>query len=456
MKRWGPFICLCMICSAETLAQRSYTGNSVLATGNWYRIAVKQEGVYKVDMALLTTLGITTTNLASATIKLYGNGGGVLDENNAIQRTDDLFENPIDISDGGDGLFNGSDYFLFYAPGPHRWLKDSANQSFKHQKNRYSDTSYYYITIGGTGKRIPLQSLPGTATVTVNSYNERYFYENDLVNFLNSGKEWYGEEFNTNLGGNSTRSFTIDWPGLITGQPVTLVTSFAARSVGAASSFSARINGKQRANGQYSRRNRLLPGCFCTAATQRNNVSVAQSSLGLAFTYSPTASGAQGWLNWFELFGRRNLSVLQIRLFFSGIGSLWQQMRQLILRSQIMAALTVWDVTDPLQPVKMNASNNASQTNFSNDASRLREYVAFALTAPFHPLRWVRLPTRTCTILLRPTCLIITHSSLLSEAQRLAQFHSQHDAYKTVTVTVDQVYQEFSGGSPDPSACVIL
>jgi hypothetical protein len=40
----------------------------------------------------------------------------------------------------------------------------------------------------------------------------------------------------------------------------------------------------------------------------------------------------------------------------------------------------------------------------------------------------------------------------LSEAQRLAQFHSQHDAYRTVTVTVEQVYQEFSGGSPDPCA----
>jgi hypothetical protein len=201
MKRWGPFICLCIICSAQTLAQHSYTANSVLATGNWYRIAVKQEGIYKVDMALLNALGITTGNLGSATIKLYGNGGGMLDENNAAQRPDDLFENPIEMSDGGDGLFNGSDYFLFYAPGPHRWLKDSANQSFSHQKNRYSDTAYYYITIGGTGKRILLQSPAATATVNVNSYNERYFYENDLVNFLNSGKEWYGEEFNTNLGG---------------------------------------------------------------------------------------------------------------------------------------------------------------------------------------------------------------------------------------------------------------
>ncbi|MES2372487.1 MAG: type IX secretion system sortase PorU [Bacteroidota bacterium] len=453
MKLWGPFICLWMFCSAQTLAQRSYTANSVLATGSWYRIGVKQEGVYKVDMALLNTLGITTSNLGSATIKLYGNGGGMLDENNAIQRPDDLFENPIEMNDGGDGLFNGSDYFLFYAPGPHRWLKDSANQSFSHQKNRYSDTSYYYITIGGTGKRIPLQSAAGTANVTVNSYNERYFYENDLVNLVNSGKEWYGEEFNTNLGGNSTRTFTIDWPGLITGQPITLVSSFAARSVGAASSFSARINGQQVQTANIPGVTGFFLDAFATASTQRSNASVAQSSLGLAFIYSPTAGGAQGWLNWFELHGRRNLSVTaNTALFFRD----WQSVAANAIAGFTIAnngtALTIWDITDPLQPLKMNAVTNASQTNFSNDASRLREYAAFTLAGSISPIAIGKVTNQNLHNSSTADLLIITHSSLLSEAQRLAQFHSQHDAYKTVTVTVDQVYQEFSGGSPDPCA----
>jgi hypothetical protein len=48
--------------------------------------------------------------------------------------------------------------------------------------------------------------------------------------------------------------------------------------------------------------------------------------------------------------------------------------------------------------------------------------------------------------------IIITHSSLLYEAQRLAQFHIQRDGYRTVVVTTDQIFQEFSGGTPDPTA----
>ncbi|MES2330060.1 MAG: type IX secretion system sortase PorU [Bacteroidota bacterium] len=453
MKWWGPFFCLITACSIQAVAQRNYAPSSVLSSGNWYKIGIKQEGIYKVDLAMLTALGITTTNLSSSSLRLYGNGGGMLDENNASARPDDLFENPIEINDGGDGIFNGADYFLFYAPGPNKWLKDSLNQAFRHQKNLYSDTCFYYITVGGTGKRIPLQSPAGPATTNVNSYNDHYFYENDLVNLLNSGKEWYGEEFNMNLGGNSTRSFTVDWPGLITGQSITLVSSFASRAVGGTSSFSARINGQlvQTVN---------LPGvsgsfldAFATGVAQRNTASVSQSSLGVAFTYAPSASGAQGWLNWFELHGRRSLSTTaNTSLFFRD----WQSVAQNATANYAIAnngsSLTVWEITDPLQPVKMNAITNASQTNFSNNASRLREYAAFTSASALVPFSLGKISNQNLHNSTTADLIVVTSASLLPEAQRLAQFHLQHDRYRTVVVTAGEVYQEFSGGSPDPSA----
>jgi hypothetical protein len=47
---------------------------------------------------------------------------------------------------------------------------------------------------------------------------------------------------------------------------------------------------------------------------------------------------------------------------------------------------------------------------------------------------------------------VITHSSLFPQAQRLAQFHQQHDQMRTVVVTAEQVFNEFGGGTPDPTA----
>ena len=57
-------------------SQRVYKANSVLATGNWYKIAVKEAGVYKIDIPFLSELGINAANLSSGSIRLFGNGGG--------------------------------------------------------------------------------------------------------------------------------------------------------------------------------------------------------------------------------------------------------------------------------------------------------------------------------------------------------------------------------------------
>lgn len=431
--------------------QRVYAPHSVLATGNWYRIGIRQEGVYKIDASFLASLGINTNNLSSASIRLYGNGGAMLEENNAVARPDDLVENPIEVVDGGDGLFNRQDYFLFYAPGPHRWMKDSTNQSFRHTKNLYTDTVSYYITLGGTGRRLAQQPSTGNATVTVSSFDDHYFYENDLVNLLNSGKEWLGEEFNTNLGGSLTRNFQLNWPGLQTNQPMNIAASLAARTVGAPSSFSVSVNGQTVLSPQLP----AVSGGFldptASLLAQQNSVSVNQSALTIAFRFQPGTAAAQGWLNWFEVKGRRNLALDGAnQLSFRDWSSVKANAVAGFTISNNGANPSVWEVTDPFLPVKMNVTVNGTQTIFQNDASRLREYIAF--TSTLTPFALAKPANQDLHGNGPADLLIITHSSLLADAQRLAQFHVQKDRYRTAVVTADQVYQEFSGGVPDPTA----
>ncbi len=437
--------------SVPVKAQRVYAPHSVLATGNWYKIGIRQEGVYKVDLYLLASLGISANNLSSASIRLYGNGGAMLDENNAVPRPDDLVENPVEMMDGGDGIFNGSDYFLFYAPGPHRWLKDSLNQSFHHQKNRYTDTVYYYLTIAGTGKRIAQQAPAAAATVTVNSFSERYFYENDLVNLLNSGKEWYGEEFNGNLGGSLNRNFPVDMSGWQTNATVAFTADIAGRTVGAASNFSFSLNGQPAGNIPVPSVSGYFLDAYAVAGTKQFNLTLSSLNGGVGISFQPGITGAQGWLNAFELQGRKNLSL-------NGANQLsfrdWPSVSNGAVASFSLgnggSNPAVWEVTDPLQPVKMSVASNAAQTVFRNDAGRLREYIAF--TNPLTPFAAGKVNNQDLHGNGTADFLVITHTSLLSEAQRLAQFHIQRDGYRTVVVTVDQVYNEFSGGVPDPVA----
>src|SRR6187455_3021714 len=237
-------IALSLICffATNVSAQRVYKTNSVLSSGSWSKIAVKESGIYKIDISFLGAIGFNTSNISSGSIRLFGNGGNMLSEANADKPFDDLVENAIMVVDGGDGLFNGSDYFLFYGAGPDPWIKDSLNKRFNHQKNLYTDSTYYFITIGGSGKRITSLQLNTPSTLTVNSFNERIFHELDSVNLLSSGKEWLGEEFADAPGKTLSRYFSVSIPNLFIGTPVTLISNCVARSINVPSRFDVRVN----------------------------------------------------------------------------------------------------------------------------------------------------------------------------------------------------------------------
>src|SRR5687767_13550479 len=113
------FVYFCC-CNLFATGQRVYRSQSVLAAGTWYKISVSEAGMHHLTPAFLNSLGINGS-IPSGQIRLFGRPGGMLPENNAAPYTDDLQELALQVEDGGDGLLNGADQVLFYAPGPHRW-----------------------------------------------------------------------------------------------------------------------------------------------------------------------------------------------------------------------------------------------------------------------------------------------------------------------------------------------
>src|SRR5688572_15117203 len=277
--------------------QRNYAPNSVLATGNWYKFSIRDPGIYKLDISFLNSLGVNTNSLSSASIRIYGNGGRMLEESNGGRWTDDLQENAIQIIDGGDGVINGADHILFFAPGPNEWVKDSANQRFFHRKNIYSDRSWYFLSVGGNGRRI--STAPSFSPVsTVTSFSERYFHELDTVNFLSSGKEWYGEEFSDAPGRTLVRNFNVSIPNIQNNTALLLQSNLVARSISSGSRFDIRINNIP--SGQFTI-NPVSGGqydLFAQQVTGLASATATSSTVSVSYSYVPGSFNAQGWLNW--------------------------------------------------------------------------------------------------------------------------------------------------------------
>lgn len=443
------FFCGLLVLSSSLFAQRSYKASSVLAGGVWYKISVQAGGIYKIDIPFLTSLGLGAS-MPSDQIRVFAGGNGMQPEAAGESRIDDLEELAIQVQDGGDGELNGGDYFLFYAEGPHKWKKDSANRRFVHQQNLYTDKAFYFISVGGRGKRILPQPNPPAAVTSTTSFDERFFHERDSVNFLSSGREWWGEELSSLPGHSLNRTFDLPLTDLAPGQAI-LVTSVAARSVNAGSSFTLSLNNSPVQQvpvpplgiGPYE--------VFARQETQASAIALDQPAANLQVTYTPGSFNSQGWLNWFEFFCRRNLVLgAGKQLAFRD----WQSVGNTAVGFALSvpdASAQVWEVTDPFQPVKMNTTLAGNSLRFANEALRLREYIAFS-SAFLTPKAEGRVANQNLHATTEADLLLVTLPAFLAQAQRLADFHRQHDTLTTVIATTEQVFNEFSGGIPDPAA----
>jgi hypothetical protein len=114
----------------------------------WYRIDVNREGIVRVTGQNLQAAGLSLANLRSDNLRLFNGGGEPLPVLNNRPRPT-FSEISLLIFDGGDGLFNAADYFLFFAEGADRWRypSDSAPVFLA---NPYTVENCYWLTTAGT------------------------------------------------------------------------------------------------------------------------------------------------------------------------------------------------------------------------------------------------------------------------------------------------------------------
>ena len=138
------FLILSNLCFSQTPLH-----NYVLASGDWYKLHVQEDGIYKITYQELNNLGINVSSIDPRTLKIYGNGGRMLPENTSDERYDDLHEVPITVYGEEDGSFDSGDYILFYGDGPDEWHWSEKREMYLFKRNIYSRSSGYFLTYGG-------------------------------------------------------------------------------------------------------------------------------------------------------------------------------------------------------------------------------------------------------------------------------------------------------------------
>ncbi|MCK5127454.1 MAG: type IX secretion system sortase PorU [candidate division Zixibacteria bacterium] len=152
-------------------------------TGQWVKISVEAQTVYKITAAALQQAGINTASLRSDSLRMFY-GGGMIPPANFSEVQPELEQISILVNDGGDGSFSGNDYLVFYGEAPNRFLYDS--DSPEYYKNAYGDVNVYWLSIGGHASLPTLRwesiaSETGTPDFTLSVVRQKKHIERDVL-----------------------------------------------------------------------------------------------------------------------------------------------------------------------------------------------------------------------------------------------------------------------------------
>ncbi len=446
--------------SSANQKRSSRAGQSVLSTGNWYKIAVNQDGIYKLDREFFQQMGLSPGSIDPRNIRIYGNGGGMLPEANDEFRYDDLQENAIYVEGEADGTFNQNDYVLFYGQSQHRWVYNDTEQRFRHIYNIYSERTFYFITVdAGAGKRLAAKpQSTNTITHNINTFDDYKFLESEEENLVGSGRRWFGEFYDFT----NSYNFPFNFPNAVQSDPALYKIVAVARSSVAGTKMDLKYNGTDIGSFSFSPVTSNVSSSFVSQTVDSGTLALnATNTDNITFTISYDNSvnpSAFAWMDYIEMQVRRELNMVGIgqrgQLFFRDQPSVGAGNTVAYTISNVSANTMVWDITDPINAQNQNTTSVGGDLNFIADADELREYVAFNRTNNNFPEPDFigTVANQNLHALQQIEYIIVSHPSLATEAERLAEFHRNNDGMTVEVVTTTQVYNEFSSGAQDITA----
>ncbi len=418
--------------AAGAVESERYAGQSVLSSGKWVKMRITDTGVYKLTYDELRSLGFSDPSAVS----VFGYGGASLPEDFRADYIDDL---------PATAIYRGDNYILFYAQGSVDWRYDDESGCFEHTNNPYSSYGYYFLS-DTSGKEMEILSSVQGASLQIDVYDDYMLHERDEVSVSESGRHLYGESFIST----TSRDFVFDVPGItddegrvsfsFIGKP-TIAEGYATLSINGDEYLSVRL-ARQSVSDTYTHAVEGFKSGVWDAVEkpEQNTVTVSYSRAG----------DTNVRLNYIRLQMKRRLQLYGACTLFRSIQACNHVSRFVI--DETNPDLLVFDVTDKLNPSRMELSMTGNQLGFTIPAGDLRE---FALVNP------AQLPAPEIVGFVenqnlhgypQTDMIIIASEQLSSAAERLAAFHREQDGLSVEVVSPETIYNEFSSGTPDATA----
>lgn len=439
------------------------TTENPLKSGVFYKIKVDKSGVFKITTKFLRDNGINPNNINPKNFRIYGNGGLMLPEFNQDPRFAALQENAIQVVGEEDGKWDEGDYALFYAKGPHGYnlFNNNNGNGIKRRDTRithisenyvniYEDYSYYFINFDtGEGKRVQSSdiAIPSDPDKVFNRYDDYQFLNEEKTNFLNIGRLWVGEPFNSA----KSTTFTTNTPLLSTDEVKVKISVYVQNANNDNLSYS--LNGQT--IGSFNITN--------TADTKIREIPLQSKVTNLSgntlkFDYTPSGSNPLVIYNldYVEIQYKQDLkynnSQMNFRVFdiYEDSGEDYG-----FIMDNVSGLEQIWNVSDNTNAKKVVNKSSGNQFSFGYIADSPyfnNEFVAFKNSAAYEPIFVEKTENQDLSALQNIDYLILTTQDFSQQAERIANYYRNKKNYKVEVIDVRKVYNEFSSGGQDLTA----
>lgn len=434
----------------EKSFSHTYANSSVLSEGTWIKMGVTERGIHKLTYSDIEKMGFSPEQLDMKTIGVFGNYNGLLPESNSKPKIDDLQENSIFISDGGDGSFNTDDYILFYAQSPTTWTYNPFTGRFFHSTNIYADTvCYFFTTDRGSAKQI--QEVDGTInnpTRYCSEFTDFMVHDKEDVNLISSGKKWYGEKF---YGDTLSREFYFNIPDLNDDEPIYVGIELVGRAF-SDSYYDVYVNDQLVSDSSKIRYVTTGGGIYARESSTDLTCYPGSEDVTVRIVYYSDDENAAAWLDYIEVNALRNLEFSGNQMVysnprFSASGNITEYSI-----SNTNDGDMVWEITDIHNPRLVKSSYDNGVISYTLPTDSLLTFVISNGEEYYSPVEYISVQNQNLHAISNVNFVVIRPDNFSAEAERLADIHRTNDNMSVVTVSPQQIYNEFSSGSQDISA----
>lgn len=434
----------------KTHARQLKRVKTIFQNENWYKMLIRQEGIYKLTGEYLASQGINIGSIKAESIRIYNNGGRELPQNLNTTRPDSLIENATRVIDlNSNGNFDNADYILFYGKAVNNWEPlNNSSEFYQHYLNHYTSENSYWLTWDNNvnGKRMKNKAFAASAGLDpVPYFRGLHFNEDEINNYLNSGLNWFGRLM---VGQNVQQGYSVYLPN-----PANQDSNvyFRIQCLGVTygnHSFTIYLNDQLLANFSFS-------GSYQTKSYDvQNKISLKENGINnLKIIYNGASAESQVYIDWFEVQYKKQFVADDNYLIFNQIADGAQKYRVSNFKND---QIEVYDITDWAN-VRFftNTTIGSGVVTFTDSTTGLprRKYITLTPEAYLQPVKIEPVVFADLrNSIPGADFIIITYDDFYEAVMPLKQHREMQDTLVTEVIKITDIYNEFSWGMFDPIA----